>query len=415
MSRSSVDIDSPVAQREEPSWTAQAPGQIDSGSTIKDSAGEAGRDEEAQVIADGNDCGDAPPLKPRPSSASTTMSVRTNVLPPAHAKFSAFAARSRRLSAPVLLKRSASVGVADTGRMKVKERMWKANSVNLVGSGRRGGDSGVGEEMILGEGETENDGKPKIKWVGLKRKIRYPLPKDFHRAQTLSGSLIICERAYTPTFDSKTLSKEKHRFVVIKEDRIFILKKQGDGYASEVLELEDCTVDPCPPGIRGGRGTWGLYLHPEERQDSGITRKNHHRRSANARGKEKSKAKEATKGDGKGKGNGKGSAANGRCFVFVAPTESAKRSWMGAVLTATTWKGRQFARRGTIPTITVCDTDSQSSSLSECVFPFQPTVEDMQGRRWSVNSGYPAMRRSYSSGMADKVLMDDVAILEEES
>ncbi|KAI9005210.1 hypothetical protein BC832DRAFT_476041 [Gaertneriomyces semiglobifer] len=167
MSRSSVQIESPVALREEPSWTAQAPGQFDSGSTIKDGASEAGRNEEADIVADENDCRDAPPLKPRPSSASTAMSVRTNVLHPAHGKFSALAARSRRLSAPVLLKRSVSVGVADTGRMKVKENIWKANSVNLIGSGGRGGDSGVGEEIIVGEGETESDGKPKMKWVGV--------------------------------------------------------------------------------------------------------------------------------------------------------------------------------------------------------------------------------------------------------
>ncbi|KNC96032.1 uncharacterized protein SPPG_08627 [Spizellomyces punctatus DAOM BR117] len=186
--------------------------------------------------------------------------------------------------------------------------------------------------------------EPKKKWVGLKRKVRYPIPHNLFMGKTsYSGYLTVHERHFHSKFNG-AIGKSKRRWVVINNDTLYILKKPHALYASEIFHLEDCTLDPCPPKLgKFMTMVFGLYKLPDIDNE-------------------------------------------GRCFLFVTGSDGAKVEWMGEILRAMSWRERMLAQRGTIPRITVFDTSSCTQREPSQVFPIIPAVSDMRGRRWSVNT-----------------------------
>ncbi|KAJ3267607.1 hypothetical protein HK104_005744 [Borealophlyctis nickersoniae] len=145
--------------------------------------------------------------------------------------------------------------------------------------------------------------------------MRYPIPPSVFRDKSMSGYLSICKRPPAGKMGGKI--KFKRRWLIIKDDRMYIVKKPGDTVAAEIVPLDSCMIDPHPPTTSTSSSTqpysrpahWFCLHFP-----GGVI----------------------TLSGKSGQPEVVGS------YILEAPTEHAKVDWMGAVLMASGWKGRKM-------------------------------------------------------------------------
>lgn len=96
-----------------------------------------------------------------------------------------------------------------------------------------------------------------------------------------------------------------HSSVHNQDDKLVIIKKPHTVYATDILPLDHCTIDPSPPNFKSSSNAFTIYVPAES-----------HGKDAN------------------------NMAAKG--FLLIAGNEHLKMECMGAILRASGWKGRQL-------------------------------------------------------------------------
>ncbi|KAI8822977.1 uncharacterized protein EV422DRAFT_505029 [Fimicolochytrium jonesii] len=200
---------------------------------------------------------------------------------------------------------------------------------------------------------------PKTKWAGLKRKVRYPVSANVKAGQAFAGYVTICSRDWEFRGRGR-VGKPKRRWLCIKDDQLYVLKRPNAKYATVILDLAECTIEPRPFRVMSQNSiVFQLYLPielSERKPRSSIT---------TTRGSESVPM------------------SAGLSFMFIVENEKLKMEWMQALLQASAWRGQALAKQGALPYIRVEDYDK--SNGSELIFPEPPKIQDVAGRQWSTH------------------------------
>ncbi|KAI9325387.1 hypothetical protein DFJ73DRAFT_869881 [Zopfochytrium polystomum] len=140
--------------------------------------------------------------------------------------------------------------------------------------------------------------EPMLRWVGLNMKWRYPVPYDAEHSYSCAGLVTACQR---PVALSAVVIKWKKRWMIVKDNKAYLLKKPNSREASALIKLDDCVVDPSP---------FNALPHSFRLMPPPV--------SAPER------------------------SANEMMWVIVAATENAKLDWMAAIMTAAGWKEKSM-------------------------------------------------------------------------
>ncbi|KAJ3065311.1 hypothetical protein HDU98_011320 [Podochytrium sp. JEL0797] len=173
---------------------------------------------------------------------------------------------------------------------------------------------------IHGKVEDEED-SPTRKLAGLKLKYRYPIPNDLLRVNQYSGVLIV-----RPSSFAAAEMKWKRRWIVIKDNKAYMLKEKTDKTATAIIKLDDCIINPAEFGL----WTNSFCLSPPP---GAVNETN-----------------------------------NGKEFMWVLIASSAefKVEWIAAFVKAAGWKENDLAESGQVPKITVLRPESKPDSLADC-------------------------------------------------
>ncbi|KAJ3098692.1 hypothetical protein HDU96_010983 [Phlyctochytrium bullatum] len=150
--------------------------------------------------------------------------------------------------------------------------------------------------------------QPTMKRIGLKLKQRYLLPDDLDRAHAYSGYATVCHK---PLLGNAPPSKWKRRWIVVKDNKVYFMRKPKENVAVFFITLDDCVIDP-----------QAFPLHP------------HSFRLLPPPGCIKETCQEMM-------------------WIVVADSEDRKMDFMEAFLRAAGWKERQLAASGSVPRITL--------------------------------------------------------------
>ncbi|KAI8611351.1 hypothetical protein BC830DRAFT_1141529 [Chytriomyces sp. MP71] len=154
----------------------------------------------------------------------------------------------------------------------------------------------------------DGEDEPMRRLAGLKLKYRYPVPSNVRDGATYSG--IIMTRQWS---SAAPLQKWKKRFMIVKENKAYLLKGEGDRTATAVIKLDDCLINP----TEFHSYSHSFWLTPPP---GAINETN-----------------------------------EGREFqwIIMVKDEATKVEWIGAFMKAAVWKENQIARAGLVPQITV--------------------------------------------------------------
>ncbi|KAJ3333024.1 hypothetical protein HDU76_012108 [Blyttiomyces sp. JEL0837] len=156
------------------------------------------------------------------------------------------------------------------------------------------------------DGEVEDvEDEPMRKRVGLKLKLRYPIPLDVEHNHDCSGSIMVCRK---PVSSGSVPLKWKKRWMFVKDNKVYFLKRPTDREATAIVKLDDCIVNPA---------NYGSQLHSFRISPPPAT---------------------------------KGETANEVMWIIAAPSENLKLDWIAAVM-------RGAAESGKVPMITLHSPD----------------------------------------------------------
>ncbi|ORY50860.1 hypothetical protein BCR33DRAFT_712832 [Rhizoclosmatium globosum] len=179
---------------------------------------------------------------------------------------------------------------------------------------------------LYGKVEDQQD-SPTRKLAGLKLKYRYPIPADLNINQ-YSGFIIVRQWSL-----AASEMKWKKRFVIIKDNKAFLLKTPQDKDATAIIKLDDCLINPTEFGLF----SHSFWLTPPP---GALNETN----------------------DGKE-----------FMWILIAPSEELKLEWIAQFLKAANWREKQITESGKVPMITVLrpesDEERQVSSPSDSNAP----------------------------------------------
>ncbi|KAI9345589.1 hypothetical protein BDR26DRAFT_856308 [Obelidium mucronatum] len=159
---------------------------------------------------------------------------------------------------------------------------------------------------LHGKVEDEED-SPMRKLAGLKFKYRYPIPNDLNVNQH-SGFMIVRQWSL-----AAIEMKWKKRFIIIKDNKAYVLKSTTDKDATAIIKLDDCIINP----VEFGQFPHSFWLTPPP---GALNETNG--------GKE-------------------------FMWIMIAPTEDLKVEWIAAFMKGAGWREQHLTESGQVPTITV--------------------------------------------------------------
>ncbi|KAJ3191279.1 hypothetical protein HK101_007908 [Irineochytrium annulatum] len=148
-------------------------------------------------------------------------------------------------------------------------------------------------------------------------KNRYMLPDHVQEDATCSGSVLTCRK---PLHGDMRLSKWKKRWILIKDNKAYFIKKPKDTEATVIIKLDDCVIDPKNVGDQ--LHSFSVYPPPGS---IGETRKE-------------------------------------MLWIIAAPNENFKRDCIAAILESSGWMERMLANSGAVPFITLNPVKTLGSS-----------------------------------------------------
>ncbi|KAJ3164553.1 hypothetical protein HDU88_005199 [Geranomyces variabilis] len=201
----------------------------------------------------------------------------------------------------------------------------------------RGSDSGgSGEirplEARQGSGFLDVLAAPALKWAGLKRKLRYPVPECLGRENDFCSYLTMYEQEQDPaehdvnaTPGPMAVGKSKRRYAAVMKDKAYMLARADSPVASVILHLPECRIEPSPPCITSPPpNLFAIYMPP-----GGISSGGGDYESGSGGGANYSPPGGLSLSRGGSTSNL--AATKGRYFLCVAGNEVDKHKWVAAL------------------------------------------------------------------------------------
>ncbi|KAJ3242965.1 hypothetical protein HDU77_010615 [Chytriomyces hyalinus] len=170
---------------------------------------------------------------------------------------------------------------------------------------------------LYGMVEDKED-SPTRKFAGLKLKYRYPVPPDVRDGHTYSGYVVVRQWS-----TAGVRQKWKTRWMIIKENKAFLLKSETDKVATAIIKLDDCLINP----MEFGGYSHSFWLAPPP----GVIN-------------ETNDGKELK-------------------WIILASNEEIKFEWIAALIKGAGWRERHIAETGQVPKITVHHPIEESISV----------------------------------------------------
>ncbi|KAJ3179830.1 hypothetical protein HDU87_002398 [Geranomyces variabilis] len=139
----------------------------------------------------------------------------------------------------------------------------------------RGSDSGGSGEIRpldarYGSGFLDVLAAPALKWAGLKRKLRYPVPECLGRENDFCSYLTMYEQEQDPMEQDvnaapgpMAVGKSKRRYVAVMKDKAYMLARADSSVASVILHLPECRIEPSPRRITSPPpNLFAIYMPP---------------------------------------------------------------------------------------------------------------------------------------------------------
>ncbi|KAJ3116535.1 hypothetical protein HDU96_009423 [Phlyctochytrium bullatum] len=150
--------------------------------------------------------------------------------------------------------------------------------------------------------------QPTMKRIGLKLKQRYLVPNDLDSTFAYSGFATVCHK---PLLGDAPASKWKRRYIVVKDNKVYFMRKPRETVAVFFITLDDCVIDPQEFPSQ----PYSFRLLPPP----GCVKE----------------------------------TSQEMMWIVVADSEDQKLDFMEAFLKAAGWRERQLAASGSVPRITL--------------------------------------------------------------
>ncbi|KAJ3326701.1 hypothetical protein HDU76_012717 [Blyttiomyces sp. JEL0837] len=204
----------------------------------------------------------------------------------------------------------------DGGRAQMNGPQWRRSMSTSVVIQRR---KGWGVE---GDVEDPTDA-PSERLVGFKFKLRYPVPPAVKKAHDFSGHVVVSREEIE---GSETAERKwKRRWMVVKNNKLYLLKKPSDHAATAIFKLDDCVVKAS-----------NYMNHPNSFRVLPPLA------SVVEKGKEV-------------------------MLIVITPDDNSKLAWIAAIISAAGYTERQLAQAGRVPVITLQSADDEFDFATDSV------------------------------------------------
>ncbi|KAJ3149339.1 hypothetical protein HDU86_006974 [Geranomyces michiganensis] len=185
-------------------------------------------------------------------------------------------------------------------------------------------------EARQGSGFLDVLAAPALKWAGLKRKLRYPVPECLGRENDFCSYLTMYEQEQesaepnaNATPGPMAVGKSKRRYVAVMKDKAYMLARADSAVASVILHLPECRIEASPPCVTSPPpNLFAVYMPPGGTSSGGGDADS---------GTGGTQSPPGSSPLSRGGSTTNLSSTKGRYFLCVAGNEVEKNKWVAAL------------------------------------------------------------------------------------